>query len=153
MTTHTENTIPQALVRMFPHGRAAQLAARVLAHADIIELALADYAEAHGHGSLDRTEASDAACVVQDFRHVLAQETADPKDSPARAPLTGTSGRSIVHTIAESILTMPEPKPGDGGWRQAAHNQIWRTGTRYTQMWEKDATYWAYTAAPQGEEL
>lgn len=148
-----QTPIPQALVRMLPHGRAAHLAARVLAEAEAIEAALDLAIRAKGYGTpLGYVDAARVAELVQDFRHVLAQETSSMKDSPACAPLTGTSARSVIHTIADSILTMPEPKPEDGGWRQAAHDQVWRTGTRYTQTWKADAAYWAYTRdTPTGE--
>ena len=146
---NTAEPLPLALVRMFPHGRAAHLAAQVLDHAGVIELALAEYAESRGHGSLDRNEASHAAGIVQGFRHALAQETAVRNDAPPCAPLTGTSGRSIVHTIADAISAMPEPGEEDGGWRYAARKQVEKTGLYYVQTWKRDATYYAYTAAAQ----
>lgn len=153
MTTTDQAHIPQALALMLPSGRAAHLAARVLAHAELIELALTDFAEAKGVTSTaEGSEASNVACLVQDFRHVLAEETASLKDHPACAPLTGTSSRSIVHTIADSISTMPEPGPGDGGWRHAARRQVERTGDHYAQVWVKDATYWEYTGRTVTEE-
>jgi hypothetical protein len=135
-----KTALSQALVRMLPHAEAARLAGRILMNADIIELALADYAEAHPHGSTDRDEASDMALLVQQFRRVLADEVSRLQESPAAAPVTGTSARSIVHTLAEAVLTMPEP---EGSWRQAAHDQIWKVGARYQQVWP-DATYWKY---------
>lgn len=137
-----QQSIPQALVHMLPHGEPARLAAQILAHAPVIELALADYAESERHGSAERDEASNAANLMLDFRHSLAREAAALTVTPASAPLTGTSARSIVHAIANAVLTMPTP--ADGLWRQAAHAQVWRTGNHYTQMWKADATYWAY---------
>lgn len=149
---NTENPIPLALVRMLPHGRSAHLAAQVLAQMETVSNALGTLLHTKGHGGMDPAELSYTAGLVQDFRHVLAKETADIKASPATAPLTGTTSRSIVSAIADSVLTMPEPKPEDGGWRQAAHNQVWRTGTRYAQTWLTDATYWAYSRQKPEEE-
>jgi hypothetical protein len=134
MTTTDETPIPQALAMMLPHGKAAILASQVLARADEIADALD-----HSPG------ASELSILLREFHTELYKSATEMVQSPATAPLTGTSARSIVHTIAESILTMPEPTPADGGWRQAVHDQIWRTGSRYTQIWKKDATYWQRT--------
>lgn len=151
--SHSENTqppLPHALVRMFPDGRGAYLAAQILSHADVIERALDDYTKAQEHGSPGQDEASHTAALVHDFRYILAQETAARQANRTSAPLTGTSARSIVQTIAHAILTMPEPK--NGGWREAAHAQIWRTGTRYAQMWKEDARYFMYAADAQNQK-
>lgn len=149
---HGQTPLPQALVRMFPGGRSAHLTAQILARIDTIDNALNTLLYTKGHGGMNGSELHYMAGLVKDFRHVLAQETADRNATPPCAPLTGTSGRSIVHTIADAISTMPEPKPEDGGWRHAARKQVERTGSYYVQTWERDATYWAYTGQSPAEE-
>lgn len=148
MTTHHDE-VPLALARMFPHGRAAIAAARLLAHHDIIEDALDTAVHLEGHGGLDHSGLAQAQAAVEEFRAALAEESAAAETHAGCAPLTGTPGHNIVHALAETVLTMPEPKPGDGGWRQAAYKQIEKTGSNYVQVWKDSATYYAYTR--QGE--
>jgi hypothetical protein len=140
--------VPQALVRMLPYGKTAELAAKVLAEADTLMAALGTVAHTEDCGGMDRTEVIRVLGIVSSFRHLLAETAAQTADHPAHAPLTGTSGRSLVHTLADSISTMAEPK--DGNWREAARKQVERTGSRYVQVWKADATFWNYTQpAPQ----
>lgn len=145
MTDH-DYEVPLALARMIPHGETAHLAARILAQADLIGDAL--YTLSHdpepGAG-LDMNAVAELSDLAREFHKRLEAESAQMEEQPYHSPLTGTSARSIVHTIADSILTMPEPKPKDGGWRQAAYRQIFNTGSRYERIWKDSATYFTYT--------
>lgn len=139
-----QTPIPRALVRMLPYGHAARLALQILKRTDALKDALSTLLHTEDCCGMDRATLHHLAGILADFQHVLAAEAEHTKDSPHTAPLTGTSARSIVHALAEVPLTMPEPNPDNGGWRQAVHDRIWLAGNRYAQIWAEDATYWKY---------
>jgi hypothetical protein len=150
LATATTEPVPLAMARMFPHGNAAVLAARILADAALVEDALHTLVFDPEPGvTLDQTELAELSDTVREFRDEIERETANRETRPAEAPVAGTTGTDVVKTIANAMLTMPGPQGvEDQAWRRRAHDQAYAVGERYEQTWRDHSMYWAFVRSP-----
>jgi hypothetical protein len=142
-----DGAIPAALAAMLPYGTAAQQAAQIVSQSSTLAGLLHQLREYTA--TTDRSTADAAERLIgllEGFDKAITQEWLTMKRLPPAMPLADTSARSIVQTLAEAVLTMPEPGEAPGEWRQAAHDHIKVVGAAYEQVWKYDATYWKYTA-------